>query len=1578
MVTARDHTFVRYAYSSDPQFPHNLTDIYDAAGVQVLHATYDVDDATDEGTEGGDVNDEGGHLTQLTDASGQGTDLSFSALLGGGQTLSAVTDPGGMTVEDVRDSRGDVVRHIQALDKHDADISAADRRYLVTVYQYNLAGLVSAESVPFLVTGEENRLTQAPAGPDVSPSSWAQRTSYDAQGRVLQSIDALGAITSYQYDDQGRLIATTDPLGDVTHNLYDDIGELLETWITQGPDNDPANPEVKLDHTRNVYQDGQLVATYQVPDSGPEVLVSSSTYDSDGRMASSTDAAGVTTYYHYDQNGNQNYVWHNQTDETTGFNAVLATYTQYDVEGRATETQEFNLNTTIYTVTDFSDLYNRLNPPAWPPRPTPVPISTTHTHYNDRNQVDYTIDQYNTETDNLYNVRGDVIETRTQAKDASGAAGCLVTRTLYDDQGRATFVTDPYFVLDADYPAGADVPVTGTHTVYDELGRAVRSERYEGVTIELVNDPGHSGLKMTQSSALFDGHTNGTLLSYTQTDYDPLGRVEDTIVSNNPGVPADAARTDYYYDATGRQIGVLGPVVTVDGRSERALSESVYNLGGRLVQSNTAIAITDVSDPHPDITDTSIRDESAMESTWYEYDAAGRQTAVVSAAVPDPAAPQNQVHVRTETEYDSLGRKVAVREDIEQPDPLSTVGLDTSQARETNYEYNAAGQLTAVVLPAVPDPANGNALEHPRYEYTYDAYGNQTAILADIFQIDPADPTTISNRSYGHETLFTYDAANNQTSHSLPMAGTTWNANDFVERSYYDNTPLASIAAPLTVSVGLGELKYSVDFEGHVTAYFYDNSPGGGGRLAEKCFYASETVYAGGSGTPGDVVSYTYDPFGRVVTIAEDTNGDGTIERTTTESYDAFGRLICETSPEGTIHYEYDPATGLMTRTYTGLDVSVSGDGKPMTDTRYGYDTLGRLVSVTVVERNHQVLATPEETDYRYDLAGNLEQEWLPNGTVSDYHYDSLNRLVVLRTYKDVNGNKTWDSAVDQLLTEFDYTLSLDGKRTAATEKQLVDSVMQDTQINWLYDALGRLTREASHGPGTGHDYITDYTYDLVGNRLTKKTDHSHYSADPAYTPTYDETITDSYDNDDRLRTEAKVEVNASASDTCTVYAYGSGTASEETAKTMYAGQDASGAVLEQDSYSFDLAGRMSGAVEDLTGSGGGVTTSSYGYADDDTRVSQTVNGVQTVYLVDRDNPTGYSQVLEEKDSGGNVTKTYTLGQDVIAQQAPAVQSGGTLYLLYDGHGSTRGLVDATGQPLTGQVFRYDAFGNRLDSSTALTTLLYSGEQTDGTGLQYLRARYYDPAVGRFNSLDPFAGDSSDPQSLHQYLYCDGSPITLVDPSGNFPGFVGTISRAILGTYVHTFIGSEFKSHSPKTRWANQFIRTIAKNVGGSGGYLPVKPDLAEADSGTNGTIYEIKPGEITLPWAPQAWSAVGQLGLKLLALNLGTRIPWSLGRNYASGITPWPEFSWAPAGWELVTFSDYTLAPGVLLYDFVPTSVYSQAIEAVGDIAVSIALLQQLGAVSQALAQIQALGVSAGNAIMAELKLQTSLSSMP
>lgn len=60
----------------------------------------------------------------------------------------------------------------------------------------------------------------------------------------------------------------------------------------------------------------------------------------------------------------------------------------------------------------------------------------------------------------------------------------------------------------------------------------------------------------------------------------------------------------------------------------------------------------------------------------------------------------------------------------------------------------------------------------------------------------------------------------------------------------------------------------------------------------------------------------------------------------------------------------------------------------------------------------------------------------------------------------------------------------------------------------------------------------------------------------------------------------------------------------------------------------------------------------------------------------------------------------------------------------------------------------------------------FTGEMMDGNGLVYLRARYYDPELGVFPSLDPVEGNMGQPMSLNRYGYVTGNVVNTADPSG--------------------------------------------------------------------------------------------------------------------------------------------------------------------------------------------------------------------
>lgn len=99
--------------------------------------------------------------------------------------------------------------------------------------------------------------------------------------------------------------------------------------------------------------------------------------------------------------------------------------------------------------------------------------------------------------------------------------------------------------------------------------------------------------------------------------------------------------------------------------------------------------------------------------------------------------------------------------------------------------------------------------------------------------------------------------------------------------------------------------------------------------------------------------------------------------------------------------------------------------------------------------------------------------------------------------------------------------------------------------------------------------------------------------------------------------------------------------------------------------------------------------------------------------------------------------------------------------------------------------------------AAALTSLLYSGEAFDSRiGMQYLRARFYDPNVGRFNRLDPFSGNLRDPQSLHKYLYTHGDPVNGIDPTGRLLGLIGGLYGLMIGSIISSGAKSAYDARA--------------------------------------------------------------------------------------------------------------------------------------------------------------------------------------
>jgi RHS repeat-associated protein len=375
-------------------------------------------------------------------------------------------------------------------------------------------------------------------------------------------------------------------------------------------------------------------------------------------------------------------------------------------------------------------------------------------------------------------------------------------------------------------------------------------------------------------------------------------------------------------------------------------------------------------------------------------------------------------------------------------------------------------------------------------------------------------------------------------------------------------------------------------------------------------------------------------------------------------------------------------------------------------------------------------------------------------------------------------------------LAEFDYTLRADGTDAALNETFWTAGGTLTNSYTWNYDNLDRLVAEALVSSDANRNFSAAYTYDLVGNRV-------QYTLTVPASAGLDETITSRYDANDRLLQEV------STLGSTTTYGYDH---TQEISKIVTQSDGSSVSTT----FTYDLQGNMKTASVDTRSSSGALLNRemlTYGYDANGIRVSalDQIDGngdgtwdqqALTEYLNDPENFTGYSQVLRETHTDattGQISKVvdYTFGLSGLAQTVRTYANGQvantqTNVFGYDGHGSVRVLTDLSAA--VAQIYVYDAYGNMLaiysgtrgfmgnNGADAITSLLYSGEQFDPQmGMQYLRARYYDPSTGRFNQLDSFFGRLRDPQSFHKYTYVQDDPTTGVDPSGRCLGLVGLL-----------------------------------------------------------------------------------------------------------------------------------------------------------------------------------------------------------
>jgi RHS repeat-associated protein len=584
----------------------------------------------------------------------------------------------------------------------------------------------------------------------------------------------------------------------------------------------------------------------------------------------------------------------------------------------------------------------------------------------------------------------------------------------------------------------------------------------------------------------------------------------------------------------------------------------------------------------------------------------------------------------------------------------------------------------------------------------------------------------------GRILLHTYDSVGNPLSATFPDGTTTSTTYD-AARQAIARTDQAGRTTHHAYDAA-GRLVSVTDPAGNITTYGYDAA---GRRITERDANGRTTqiVYdAAGrerarTRPGGEQETLVRDAIGNVV-AKTDYNG-----RTVTFVHDAMSRVVRKVLPGGVeIGYAYDAAgrrtaSGGDTFQYDSrgrlvreakaggqvLDYLRDATGHvaslttPHGTTSYTHDALGRIATVTTAAGT---------TVHAYDAAGNLASVAHPNGVVATHVYDTQNRLLSIA-----------HSGPGGLLSAYAYTLGPSGHRLRVVES---GPATAGRTVHYAYDAADRLTQERIEEPGLP-DAAVDYIYDAAGNRL--RMTRGGVATDYVY------------DSNDRL--VSQVSGGAAVN-------YG------WDANGNLASRTAGAAV---DTYFHDAEDRLTGVV----GASGAI---GYAYDADGMRVSRSAGGITTSYLVDKalpastcpcgpDLPGAMGQVVAE--TTGVATVTYAYGHSLIERAQPGI---GTHTYLRDAQRSVRQLATAAG--VVSDRYNYDAFGVALASTGATPNAYrYAGEQLDpDAGLYYLRARHYDPALGRFASTDPQAGRIDAPATLHRYLYAGGDPVGQSDPTG--------------------------------------------------------------------------------------------------------------------------------------------------------------------------------------------------------------------
>ena len=438
--------------------------------------------------------------------------------------------------------------------------------------------------------------------------------------------------------------------------------------------------------------------------------------------------------------------------------------------------------------------------------------------------------------------------------------------------------------------------------------------------------------------------------------------------------------------------------------------------------------------------------------------------------------------------------------------------------------------------------------------------------------------------------------------------------------------------------------------------------------------------------------------------MGEGPDGKGRVTRSW--EYDTAGNLKKAAAGGFCYTYEYRADGKLLKKSSSGrtlISCTYFSDGKFESLT----DVSGKTVHYHYDWKGELSSVTDEKgnriASYSHTPGGCLKEILHGNGLRTQYVYDTDGNIIRLRLERE-NG---------ETISDLRYEYDLKGNRTLKAGSSFTpEGSLAEQAVSYHYDQMDRLISENRDGENLS------YLYDLCGNRLKKldKNGKEEYN----------------YNRKNQLISRERGSQRV-------VYQY-------DTQGNLLEAAGAEGSTW----FSYNAFNQQ---TEVLTADGERLENQ---YDAEYLRAGMIENGEKRTFLYYQ------GELIAEADKSEEPISRYILGYGVAAGWNQGKEEYHSYHL--DEQNSTAYITRVGGK--IENIYQYDAFGViRKSQERIRNKILYTGQQYDQiSGQYYLRARYYNPVVGRFLQEDVYRGDG-----LNLYEYCVSNPVIYYDPSGYKP-----------------------------------------------------------------------------------------------------------------------------------------------------------------------------------------------------------------